>query len=44
MTLHIIISPPVSYFLKVGAFYASLHQPPVPISYVERQAMLPLNA
>jgi hypothetical protein len=44
MTLHLITTPPVSYFLKVGAFYTSLHQPSVPISYVECQAMLSMNA
>jgi hypothetical protein len=42
MTLQIISTPPVSYFLKVGAFYTSLHQSPIPISYIERQATLPV--
>lgn len=44
MTLQLITTPPVNHFLKVGAFYASLHQPPVPISYIERQTTLPLAA
>lgn len=42
MTLQIITTPPVSHFLKVGAFYTSLYQSPVPISFVERQATLPV--
>ena len=44
MTLQVITTPPVSHFLKVGAFYASLHQSPVPISYIERSAALPVPA
>jgi hypothetical protein len=44
MVLQVITTPPVSYFLKVGAFYTSLHHPPVPISYIERQATLPVTA
>lgn len=44
MALQIVTTPPVSYFLKAGAFYASLHQPPIPISYIERQAMLSIAA
>jgi hypothetical protein len=44
LTLELITTPPVSYFLQVGAFYASLHQPPVPISYIERQITRPAAA
>lgn len=44
MALQIVTTPPVSYFLKAGAFYTSLHQPPIPISYIERQAMLSIAA
>ena len=44
MAVQIITTPPVCHFLKVGAFYASLHQPPVPISYIERQTTLPVAA
>ncbi len=42
MTLRIITTPPISHFLKVGAFYASLHQSPVPISYIEHRATSPM--
>ena len=44
IVLQIITSPPVNIFLKAGAFYASLHQPPIPISYIERSVALPLAA
>jgi hypothetical protein len=44
VALRIITSSPVNYFLKAGAFYASLQQPPVPITYIDRATALPLVA
>lgn len=39
-----ITSPPVSHFLKVSVYYPQAEQPPIPISYIERSAALPLAA
>ncbi len=42
--LNMITTPPVSHFLKIVAYYPQAEQPPIPISYIERAAALPLAA
>jgi hypothetical protein len=44
MVVRMITTPPVSYFLKVVAYYPKAEHPPIPISYIERSAALPLTA
>jgi YD repeat-containing protein len=42
--VNMITTPPVSHFLKIFAYYPQAEQPPIPISYIERAAALPLAA
>ncbi len=44
MVVKMITTPPVSYFLKVVVYYPKTEQPPIPLSYIERPAGLPLIA
>lgn len=44
MVIKMITTPPVSYFLKIVAYYPKTEQPPIPISYIERSVALPLTA
>jgi hypothetical protein len=42
--VNMITTPPVSHFLKIFAYYPQPDQSPIPISYIERAAALPLAA
>ena len=44
IVVKMITTPPVSYFLKVVVYYPKTEQPPIPLSYIERSAALPLIA
>ena len=42
--INMITMPPVSHFLKMVAYYPQAEQAPIPISYIEQSAALPLAA
>ena len=42
MVIKMITTSPVSHFIKVVGYYPKTEQPPIPISYIERSATLPL--
>ncbi len=44
MVVKMITTPPVSHFIKVVVYYPKTKQSPIPISYIQQAAALPLTA
>jgi hypothetical protein len=44
MVIKMVTTPPVSHFLKVMVYSPHIEQPPIPISYIEHSAALPIVA
>lgn len=42
IVVRIITTPPVSHFLKVTVYYSGTEQSPIPMSFIERSATLPI--